>query len=275
MTENRSKHSIYFAAKKRLSAAERAAQIGKVDFHYAHEFLSEQPRFRNHSPFYCGSMSAHHEYAHDVAMLSMAIMIDIGAAMVRDVKAIADPEVRAAMKAELLRDLRILRRPSYYARETARRRALAAERRKIRRRTTVNPCPTPEKLLAAWNARKESKEAMITLGGMLQDLECYVDNGLKIDQYGNICGRARGIRGWINENLPELAPKYKSLMRYKAMAIKLRQAAGIADPIPTAQLLEKPVNATVAVILSEGRGSFAALLAAIERRISPETVFRE
>ena len=35
-------------------------------------------------------------------------------------------------------------RSRYYARDNARRRALAAERRKSRRRTTTNPCPTPD-----------------------------------------------------------------------------------------------------------------------------------
>ena len=43
-----------------------------------------------------------------------------------------------------------MRRPLYYARENERRRALAAERRKIRRRTTENPCPTKEQILDAW-----------------------------------------------------------------------------------------------------------------------------
>ena len=72
--------------------------------------------------------------------------------------------------------MRSLRRPFYYARETERRRRLAAERRKINRRYTTAPAPTPDALLAAWKARKDSREAMIRLGGMLHDLECYVDN---------------------------------------------------------------------------------------------------
>ena len=58
---------------------------------------------------------------------------------------------------------------------------------------------------------------------MLHDLECYVDNCLRFDESGDVVGRNGGIRGWIKENLPELSPKYKTLMRYKAMAIRLRQ----------------------------------------------------
>ena len=40
--------------------------------------------------------------------------------------------------------LRKVRRPGYYEREKARRQALAKERRSTRRRTTLNPIPTPE-----------------------------------------------------------------------------------------------------------------------------------
>ena len=69
-----------------------------------------------------------------------------------------------------------LKRPIYYARENARRRALAAERRKVRLRMTSNPCPTREEVLDAWVHAKDSREAMLRFGGMMEDLECYVDN---------------------------------------------------------------------------------------------------
>ncbi len=103
--------------------------------------------------------------------------------------------------------------------------------------------PTVEDIRAAWAARKESKARMILLGGMLHDLECYVDRRLFFDAAGNIVRRAGGIRGWLRENLPEVAPHYKTLMRYKAMAIKLRQATGLHDPIPTSALLETGIAA--------------------------------
>ena len=73
------------------------------------------------------------------------------------------------------------RRPRYYAVENERRRALAAERRKIRARTTTNACPTREAVLEAWNRRRDSHEAAIRFGSLLEDLECYLDNSLRRD----------------------------------------------------------------------------------------------
>ena len=169
--------------------------------------------------------------------LAVCAAMDIGAAMRETARALADPAERDRMRRELLRDLRAVRRPFYYARETARRRALAAERRKVSRRTTTAPEPTPADVLAAWERRKDSKADMIRLGGMLHDLACYVDSSLRFNGAGDVVGRNGGIRGWLRENLPELFPKYKTLMRYKAMAIRLRQATGTKDPTPTCALL--------------------------------------
>ncbi len=129
-------------------------------------------------------------------------------------------------------------RSRYYAKDNARRRALAAERRKITRRTTLNPCPTPEAIRAAFSARKESVEAKIRLGGLLQDLECYVDNCLRIDAQGDIVGRNGGVKEWLHRHVPELAARYTTVMRYKALAKRLRQAAQIADPIPTSAVYD-------------------------------------
>ena len=163
----------------------------------------------------------------------------------------------------------------YYARETARRRQLAAERRKITHRTTTAPMPTPEVLLDAWNRRKESKERMILLGGMLQDLECYVDCALRFDGNGNVVGRNGGIRGWLREFLPELSPKYKTLMRYKAMAIKLRQATGTQDPTPTSSLLNEPRHQVVQELLEDFRTTFSFVEESVKRWVDPRQVFLE
>lgn len=206
-------------------------------------------------------------------IFSAAIIMDIGLALHREVKRLADPVARERMKREFVRDLRILRRPFYYERETRRRRELAAARRKITRRTTTAEMPTPEAILDAWNKRKESREAMIVLGGLLHDLECYVDNCLKIDEYGNVVGRNGGIRGWLRECLPELSAKYKTLMRYKALAVRLRQATETKDPKPTSALLAAPRGARVAALLSDPAPVFSHLFAELERQLSPETVF--
>ena len=215
-------------------------------------------------------------------LLATLAMVDIGLALrdnakdlAQTAKNLADPAWRAERGEDLRQQLRILRRPFYYARENERRRRLAAERRKITRRRTTAPMPTPEDILDAWNHRKESKDAMIRLGGMLHDLECYVDNRLRIDEYDNIVGRNGGIRGWLKECLPELSPKYKTLMRYKAMAIKLRQATETRDPVPTARLLAaKAPHEVVAEIRADERNTFAALLETIDFHLSPENILR-
>ena len=127
-----------------------------------------------------------------------------------------------------------------YARDNARRRALAAERRRIARRTTLNPRPTPEALRAAFAARGASPEAKVRLGGLLEDLECHVDNCLRFGPDGEILGRNGGVKAWLREHAPELFDRYKTLMRYKALARRLRQAAGIADPVPASAVFDGP-----------------------------------
>ena len=206
-------------------------------------------------------------------LLGIYAMMDVGVAVKRDVDTLRDPVERDRIRREMVQGLRSLRRPFYYARETERRRRLAAQRRKVNRRYTTAPAPTPEAILAAWKARKESREAMVRLGGMLHDLECYVDNCLKIDDSGAVVGRNGGIRGWIRENLPELSPRYKTLMRYKALAIRLRQATDTRDPTPTSALLEGKRHEAVEEILSDPAPVFSRVFAALEHRLSPDTVF--
>ena len=199
--------------------------------------------------------------------------VDIGLAMRDTVRTIADPAERDLMKRELMRDLRSVRRPFYYVQEVERRRALAIARRKIRRRRTTAPMPTPEIILKAWNERKSSRKAMILLGGMMHDLECYVDNYLRFDENGNVIGRNGGIRGWLKENVPELFPKYKTLMRYKALAVQVRQATETKDPKPTSKLLEKPYHKAISTILSEEEPVFAHVFKMVEHMLSPLSVF--
>ena len=206
-------------------------------------------------------------------IFGVCIAMDIGIAMRDVVGKMTDAAERERTKRELMRSLRIVRRPFYYARETQRRRELAAARRKVSRRTTTAPMPTPEDVLAAWKARKESREAMIRLGGMLHDLECYVDNCLKFDDSGDVVGRNGGIRGWLRENLPELSPKYKTLMRYKALAVRFRQAAGAKDPTPASSLVEKPLPAALAAMLADSAPVFSHFFSELEHMLSPDAVF--
>ena len=205
-------------------------------------------------------------------LLLACAAVDIGIAMRDTVRKLADPVERDRIKRELMRDLRRIRRPFYYAKEVERRRELAIARRKIKRRRTIAPMPTPEELLEAWNERKTSREAMIRLGGMIHDLECYVDNYLKIDEFGKVVGRNRGIRGWLRDNMPEPSPKYKTLMRYKALAVRLRQVTETKDPKPTSKLLKKPYHKAVEKILSDEKPVFSHVFGELEHMLSPETV---
>ena len=132
---------------------------------------------------------------------------------------------------------RRLVRPLYYGRENARRRALAAERRRVLMRRTESPCPTREAILDAWTHAREGREAMLRFGSLLEDLACYVDHGLRLAG-GRIVGRAPGIKGWLRENVPALALRYTTVMRYKAAAKKLRQVVELPDPIPVAAVLD-------------------------------------
>ena len=141
------------------------------------------------------------------------------------------------MRRQIDKHIRRLKRPGYYEEELARRKKLAEERRKLRRRRTLNPCPTTDALNEAFAKAKDSPASMIRFGSLLEDLECYVDNSIMFDEYGNVAGRKGGIRRYLAENAPELFARYKTVMRYKALAKKFRQALGVKDPVPAAMLL--------------------------------------
>ena len=130
-----------------------------------------------------------------------------------------------------------LRRPMYYEGERERRRALSAERRRIRRRCTLNKRPSLDAIREALSRAKDSPADAIRLGSLLEDLECYVDNSLKFDQCGRIVGRRGGIRRYLQENAEDLYRRYKTLMHYKALSKKFRQASGVSDPIPADRIL--------------------------------------
>ncbi len=163
--------------------------------------------------------------------------------------------------------------------EKLKRQEAAKERRKIRRRTTVSPMPTADRLREAWENRLDSVLAMFELGGMIHDLECYVDNSLVRDEIGLIIARQEGIRGWIRENMPYLDRHYKTLMRYKAVVKKLRQVTGVEDPMPTEKILHdesllRPLlNEIEAEQISQRtEGLFKAVNVVLDRHLgSPES----
>ena len=133
--------------------------------------------------------------------------------------------------------VRRLRRPAYYERERERRRRLADARREIRKHHTLNPQPTFDAIRAAFRDARRSPENALRLGSLLEDLECFVDNTLLFDEQGRIVGRRGGIKRLLQREAPDLFAKYSTIMRYKAMAKRFRQACGAGEPIPPAMLL--------------------------------------
>ena len=128
-------------------------------------------------------------------------------------------------------------RPHYYAKEKVRRQELAQERRRIRMRMTLNRCPTRDEILDAWVKVKESNEALLRFGSLMEDLECYVDNSLRRTEDGVIVGRRPGIKGWLQMEIPALYMKYTTVMAYKAAAKRMRQVLDISDPLPLSAVL--------------------------------------
>ena len=174
------------------------------------------------------------------------------------------------------------KRPFYYQREKARRQALAAERRKVARRTTINPCPTKEQVLEAWEEARKSNAGVLRFGSLMEDLACYVDASLIRTEDGAIVGRRGGIKAWLQVNIPALYLKYKTVMAYKAAARKLKQITGLADPTPAARLVEEPrADETVEVmraravyleVMAEPPRSRTAWLDRVEAFADPERV---
>ena len=164
------------------------------------------------------------------------------------------------MRRQIDRHIRRLKRPGYYERELARRQELARERRKLLRRSTLNPCPTDDELREAFARAKESPADMIRFGSLLEDLECHVDNSAIFDGEGNLVGRRGGIRRYLALNVPELSARYKTVMRYKALAKRFRQALGVSDPVPAAMLLpEAERTENPAEPADPGRREFASV----------------
>ena len=183
--------------------------------------------------------------------------------------------------------IRRLRRPTYYERERERRRKLAAERREIRKHRTLNPQPTFGAIRAALRTARRSPEDALRLGSLLEDLECFVDNSLRFDADGRIVGRRGGIKRLFQREAPDLFEKYSTIMRYKAMAKRFRQACGMGEPVPPAMLLPVQEDVDVAdnmraglararevarAILGECEGTLISLEAALALRLDPDCI---
>ena len=136
--------------------------------------------------------------------------------------------------------VRVLRRPTYYEQERLRRRALAARRRRIVPRRTLNQRPSYDAIRAALAAARTSPEAALRCGSLMMDLACFADASLRFDGCGRIVGRRGGMKRLLQREAPDLFGKYPTLMRHKAMAARFRQACGAEDPTPVDALLPTP-----------------------------------
>ena len=143
-----------------------------------------------------------------------------------------------------------LRRPTYYERERERRQKLATARREVRKHHTLNPQPTFDAIRTALQSARNSPESALRLGSLLEDLECFVDNTLIHDAQGQIVGRRGGIKRLLQREAPDLFAKYSTIMRYKAMAKRFRQACGTGEPVPPAMLLPTPKATILAPVPS-------------------------
>ena len=153
---------------------------------------------------------------------------------------------------EIDRHLHRLRRPTYYETERARRLALAQERRKLRRRRTINERPCMDAIRDALARAHESVEDMVRLGSLMEDLECHVDNSPYFREDGSFAGRRGGIRRLLQEEAPDLYARYKTLMKYKALSKRFRQAVGVGDPIPASSVLPSAEAALEAMAAGSG-----------------------
>ena len=124
----------------------------------------------------------------------------------------------------------VMRHPRYEIERKKHRSSAERERRRIRRRSTVNPKPKPDDVRKAWLVANESWRGIVRFGAMIHDLECYVNNRIEFGDDGIICGRHEGVRGWLERYVIELAPRYKTIMRYKSIAKRCRQYLGLQDP---------------------------------------------
>ncbi len=105
--------------------------------------------------------------------------------------------------------------------------------------------------------------AAVRFGNLMHDLECYVDNSLLRDGNGAIVGRRGGVKAWLQVNIPALYVRYTTVMRYKAMAKKLRQVVGLADPEPAEAVLAEPQAEVPDLAVVRARAVWLAVVAGV------------
>jgi hypothetical protein len=125
-------------------------------------------------------------------------------------------------------------------------RAVIAElRRRARLRAPKPPSPSlrgtpkPEEFAADAAERPRTLAVRLRIGSRLADLAPTLDRGNHYDisptGAKRICGRGRGVRGWLADN--RVAMAYSTLTRYMRLAVRLRALLGLDERLPLEWLL--------------------------------------
>jgi hypothetical protein len=221
---------IYAAREKRAESKRRRAAARRKVFGDLCEMTDGMAKF-------CRNQGISLEEGERILSYSRPSMYMMGWVTLFEITWLAASFLRKELTRRIDRAKHKVIRPYYYEQERARRQSLAEERRKIRMRMTLNACPTKEEILDAWTKVKDSNEALLRFGSLMEDLECYVDNSLLRDENGAIIGRRSGIKGWLQMEIPALYVVYSRVMAYKAAAKRMRQVLDIHDPLPLSAVL--------------------------------------
>ncbi len=109
---------------------------------------------------------------------------------------------------------------------------------RIREKRPASPSlrgtPTPKEIADDWDNQPRTLETCLRLGSRLADLDPTLDHSLvrKPDVAGRLVIRARkgGLKGWLEDH--RVAVGYSTVMRYKKLAQRLRQALSLDGRLP-------------------------------------------
>ena len=175
--------------------------------------------------------------------------------------------------------LDILSIPAFFSLVLAQRGARALMARILRsvqkRETSPSPSlrgtPDASDIDAAWRIVPRTIQDALRIGSRLLDLEPTVDNSFVWKENARsgrreIVARHAGIKGWLQLHCPTV--RYKTAMRYKKLASRLRTICGVPGNVPLEWLLpDAPVppadglEAGTLAAIGKGRKKLASILA--------------
>ena len=166
--------------------------------------------------------------------------------------------------------------------DTAGRAVLAELRRRAHLRAPRPPSPslrgipTPEELAADAVERPRTLAVRLRIGSRLADLAPTLDRGNRyaVSPTGaqRICGRGRGVRGWLEDN--RVGMNYSTLMRYMRLAVHLRALLQLEERLPLEWLLPGAEAAAAAEIPPALRTQHAAARRHLRRLLRTHWNFR-